>query len=86
MYSPLSENMTTIVKSRAIRVIGLILGMNFVSYQSAPFELEQREPGDHPGQEGNAEIDEDALGDLPMVMLTAVPLRPNQVGKTVMKT
>ena len=28
MYSPLRENMTRIVNSRAIRVIGLILGMN----------------------------------------------------------
>ena len=30
IYSPLRLNMTTMVKSRAIRVIGLILGMNFV--------------------------------------------------------
>ena len=36
MYSPLSENMTMMVKSRAIKVIGLIRGMNFVSYHSAP--------------------------------------------------
>ena len=28
MYSPFNENMTTIVNSRAISVIGLILGMN----------------------------------------------------------
>ncbi len=37
MYSPLRENMTMMVKSRAKRVIGLILGMNFCSYQVRPF-------------------------------------------------
>ena len=39
MYSPLRENMTRIVKSRAIKVMGLILGMNFCSYHSFPFVL-----------------------------------------------
>ena len=32
MYSPLSENMTTMVNSRAMSVMGLMRGMNFVSY------------------------------------------------------
>ena len=36
MYSPFRENMTRMVKSRAIKVIGLILGMNFCSYHSRP--------------------------------------------------
>ena len=30
MFSPLSENITTMVKSSATSVIGLIFGMNFV--------------------------------------------------------
>ena len=34
MVSPLSENITTMVKSRAMSVMGLILGMNFVWYHS----------------------------------------------------
>jgi hypothetical protein len=37
MYSPFRGNMTRIVKSKAIRVIGLILGMTFSSYQADPF-------------------------------------------------
>ena len=36
MFSPLIENMTTIVNSRAISVIGLIRGMNTPSYHSRP--------------------------------------------------
>ncbi|MNC96604.1 hypothetical protein D3C83_140200 [compost metagenome] len=39
MYSPFNENITTIVKSKAIRVIGLILGMNFFSYHSFDFNF-----------------------------------------------
>jgi len=39
MYSPLSENITRMVKSSAMSVIGLILGMNFFSYQSRPLVL-----------------------------------------------
>lgn len=34
MYSPLSENITIMVNNRAISVIGLILGINLVLYQS----------------------------------------------------
>jgi len=34
MYSPFSENITMIVKSKAIKVTGLILGINFLSYQT----------------------------------------------------
>ena len=37
MVSPLSENITTMVKSRATSVMGLIRGMNLVWYQSLPF-------------------------------------------------
>ena len=64
MFSPLSENMTTMVKSRAIRVMGLIRGMNFVSYQSFPLSLSRVKRVMHAGEEGDAQIDEDALGDL----------------------
>ena len=39
MNSPLSENMTTMVKRSAMSVIGLILGMNFVSYHVLPLSL-----------------------------------------------
>ena len=39
MNSPLSENMTTMVNSRATSVIGLMRGMNFVSYQDLPLSL-----------------------------------------------
>jgi hypothetical protein len=37
MFSPLSENITTIVNSSATRVTGLIRGMKVPSYQSRPF-------------------------------------------------
>ena len=39
MYSPLSENITRMVKSRAIRVIGLIIGMKVLWYHSLLLSL-----------------------------------------------
>ena len=39
MYSPLSENITTIVNNNAIKVIGEILGINFFSYHSFDFNF-----------------------------------------------
>ena len=36
---PSSENITSIVNNNAIKVIGLILGMNFFSYHSLLFNL-----------------------------------------------
>ena len=39
IYSPFKENMTKIVNSNAIKVIGLILGINFFSYHSLPFNF-----------------------------------------------
>ena len=39
MYSPLRENMTTMVKMRATRVMGLILGMKTRSYQARSLSL-----------------------------------------------
>ena len=35
--SPFNENMTTIVNNNAIKVIGEIVGMNFLVYHSSPF-------------------------------------------------
>ena len=37
--SPFSENITTIVNNRAIKVIGEIVGMNFFVYHSSPFNF-----------------------------------------------
>ena len=45
MVSPLSENMTTMVKSSATSVIGLIVGMKRFWYQSSPFARDQRRSG-----------------------------------------
>ena len=39
IYSPFSENITIMVKSRAMRVIGEIRGMNLFSYQLFPLDL-----------------------------------------------
>ena len=42
MSSPLSENITNMVKSNAYRVSGLIAGMNFLLYQSFPLALTKK--------------------------------------------
>ena len=39
IISPFSENITTIVNNNAARVIGLILGINIVSYHCRPLAL-----------------------------------------------
>ena len=52
MISPFNENITIIVKRSAASVTGLILGMNFVSYQSIPFILLKDEAGDHAAENG----------------------------------
>ena len=64
MYSPFRENMTRMVKSRAIRVMGLIFGMNRSWYHFLSFTLMRMNRVITPGDEGNAEVDEDALRDL----------------------
>ena len=51
------------MNNKAIKVIGLIFGMNFFSYHSRPLRLLQRETGEHSGEERDAQVDEDALGD-----------------------
>ena len=86
MVSPLSENITTIVNSSAMSVIGLIRGMNTLSYQSRPFAPDQDEPREHPGEERDAEVDEHALGDLPHRDVDRPrPRARASVGSTVMK-
>ena len=52
------------VKSRAIRVIGLIFGMNRSWYHFLSLTLMRTNRVDHPGDERDAEVDEDALRDL----------------------
>ena len=42
MTSPLNENITTIVKSSAMRVMGEMRGMNSRSYHSRPFHRNMR--------------------------------------------
>ena len=44
--------MTTMVKSRAISVIGLIRGMNFSWYHSLPLAVHQHEPVSTPARKG----------------------------------
>ena len=39
--SPFRENITIIVNNNAIKVIGLIFGMNTFSYHSRPFVLQK---------------------------------------------
>ncbi len=64
MYSPLRENITTMVNSRAMRVSGLILGMNFFSYQSRPLTFRPMMRERTPGDEGNSQINKDAFRNL----------------------
>ena len=52
------------VKSRAIRVRGEILGMKYLSYQAFSSGLDQAESGDYACQEGYAQIDENTLCNL----------------------
>jgi len=52
------------VKSNAARVMGLIFGMNLLSYQALPFALISKSGLTGP-EEGDTEIDQDALGNLP---------------------
>ena len=51
--------------------------------------LEQHEPREHPRQERNAQVDEHALGDRPMVIRdrsTSPNWTPSSGGSTVMKS
>jgi hypothetical protein len=62
--SPWRLNITTMVKSRAPRVMGEIFGMNTSSYQSRP-SWASRIPAQDAGAERDAQVDHDAAEDLP---------------------
>src|SRR6185295_16053207 len=63
MYSPFSENITTIVNSRAIRVSGLMRGTKFRLYQSVPLARTRATRVRNPARNG-IQINEDALCNL----------------------
>ena len=69
------------VKSRAISVMGLILGMNFSSYHCLPLVLSPMKRVDDPGDEGDAQVDEDAFGDLPDGDVDRHPFQPEPSGQ-----
>ena len=52
IVSPLSENMTTMVNSSAMSVIGLMRGMKCLSYQSRPFARRGRSASGSPARKG----------------------------------
>jgi hypothetical protein len=52
MSSPLRENITTMVNSSAASVIGLILGMNLLSYHSRPLILRKTKRVSMPPKKG----------------------------------
>ena len=61
MYSPFSENITTMVNSRAIRVSGLTRGTKLLLVPLASLRPHQRSASQKSREERNPEIDEDAL-------------------------
>ena len=64
MSSPLSENITKIVKSSATSVIGPTRGTKTSSYQQAPLTRRRHDAGRQAGKERQAEVDGDRAGDL----------------------
>ena len=81
MNSPLRENMTRMVKRRAIRVMGLIFGMNFSSYHCLSLRFQADEPGKNTGNEGNSEIDENTLRNLANGDIDHHPFEPETSGE-----
>ena len=61
MSSPLRQNITTMVKSSATSVSGLMRGMNSRSIPVVALRPDQHEAGEHAGEEGDAQVDEHAL-------------------------
>ena len=53
-------------------------GMNFCSYHSRPLTFRPEEARDHAGQERDAQVDEDALGDLADGDVDGRALQPEQ--------
>jgi len=64
IFWPCMENITTMVKSRAISVIGEILRNEPPVVPVLTPGLDQHEAVSMAGQERNAQVDEDAPGDL----------------------
>ena len=60
-------------------VIGLILRNELLLVPFAAFGLEADEPGEHAGNEGNAQIDEDAFGNLANGDIDTAPVMPIQL-------
>ena len=59
------------------------------SYQSWPLAFTQHEPREHPGEERNAQVDEHALGDRPIVIRdrsTSPKFTPSSGGSTLMNS
>ena len=65
MTSPLSENITTIVKSSETSVIGLMRRDKSLLIPFPALGLEQHEPRQHPGKEGNTQINQHTLSNRP---------------------
>jgi hypothetical protein len=85
MYSPFSENMTIIVKSKATKVTGLIFGMNFRSYQSFPFNLIRLNLLIIPARNGMPRKMKTLFAICTMVISTLNVFSPCQEGNTVRK-
>ncbi len=75
-----------IVKSSATSVIGLIFGMKRCVVPLLVLHPDEDEPGEEPRDEGDAQIDEDALCDLADGDVDRHSPQAEQGGKEVMKT
>src|ERR1035437_9058130 len=92
MSFPFRLNITTIVKRRATRVTGLILGTNSRWYHRAdpgnelpvvplpPLQLHADETGQRTSEKRDAQVDEDALRDLPHADLHEASLEAENGG------
>ena len=86
MYSPLRLNITTMVKSSEISVMGEMRGMNFLAYHSFPFRGIKVTRVMTPPRNGIPRYIKTLSAMSRMETLTTVPLRPNQPGRMVMNT
>ena len=65
--SPFSENITTMVKSSATRLSGLMRGRKRARYHSSPLTADEEGAGEESGDKRDSEVEADALGELPML-------------------
>jgi hypothetical protein len=65
---------------------GLLSSLQRCFEPRAVLDLQEREAGDHPCEEGNPEIDENALSDLPDGDIDNGPPEPEPGWKMVIKT